>query len=111
MKAGFYVIHYEAIDTGGLGAYIGNGIITGVDVADIRYNGSYTEAQDGSLQGNVKLTARTTTQLVTGATLQAGQSLDVPFHIPSTFSDGRPVQFNIAGNPVRATFEKLRDLP
>ncbi|WP_430256535.1 hypothetical protein [Neorhizobium sp. DAR64872/K0K18] len=111
MSAAFYIVQYQAAMTGGLGVYIGNGIIAGVDVANIRYDGHYTEASDGTLSGTVMIKAPASTQLVTGATLPANHPLDVPFSIPSGFGDGRPVQFMIAGQPVTASFEKLRDLP
>lgn len=112
MAAGLYQVMYEgAFERGGAVLYIGNGIIAGMDVGEIFYDGTYKTEADETLAGNMALTATTNGALVTGNTILAGQSVSVPFVLPSSFANGQPFQFNIAGRAISATFRKLKDLP
>ncbi|MGN6768492.1 MAG: hypothetical protein ACTHJQ_01395 [Rhizobiaceae bacterium] len=112
MPAALYLVKYHGgAGAGGAVLYIGNGVIAGADVAEARYDGSYTTDAAGALSGNVTLTAKVSAQLVTGATLPAGQSITIPFILPANFGNGQQFQFNVAGSNVPATFEKIIDLP
>lgn len=112
MAAGFFVAHFrDADDTGGIGLYIGNGIIVGVDNGLVRYDGQYNQLPDGSLEGVVHLRARQPTQLITGDILQPGFAAPISFRLPPNFASGQIFQFNLGGHLVATKFEKLRDLP
>jgi hypothetical protein len=52
-----YAMNYVGqTGTGGGAVYVGNGKIVGIDVGNLRYNGTYTE-QAGRLKGSVMLSA------------------------------------------------------
>lgn len=112
MAATIYQVKYQGTyEKGGAVLYVGNGIISGMDVGGLTYDGTYSSAAGGGLTGTVTLTATTTGQLVTGAVLQAGQSVSLPLSLPASFGNGQQFQFNVGGSPVNASFHKIRDLP
>ena len=109
----FYLMRYVGTAGQGAGAiYIGKGIIVGVDVVGAKYDGSYSE-KSGRLKGEVRLTAPTSgSHLVTGQTVEGGQSFVLKFDLPPDFANGRPqVIIGVGGRPVQVTFEKIKDLP
>jgi hypothetical protein len=95
--------------TGGGAVYVGSGKIIGIDVSNIRYNGTYSE-QGGRLKGTVALTAPTGGTLVTGAQLPAGSRLGLALDWPANFSDGTPQVVTIEGRQAHVTFEKIGDI-
>jgi hypothetical protein len=95
--------------TGGGAVYVGKGKIVGIDVGNLRYNGTYTE-QGGRLNGTVALTAPTGGTLVTGAQLPAGSRLSLTLDWPANFSDGKPQAITVEGRPVHVTLEKIGDV-
>jgi hypothetical protein len=95
--------------TGGGAVYVGKGKIVGIDVGNLRYNGTYTE-QGGRLKGTVALSAPTGGTLVTGAQLPAGGRLSVTLDWPANFSDGKPQALTVEGSPVHVVFEKIGDV-
>ena len=107
-----YKMLYTGIESGGAGVvYIGNGNVLGIDTGDFRYHGTYTE-NAGRIRGTVTMTATTDgSRLVTGDTLNAGQTL--PFNIdwPEAFSDGTQQPIFIGGRRINVTIEKLGDIP
>lgn len=112
MSAALYAVKYHGVaDSGGAVLYIGNGIITGMDVGEFKYDGSYSIPTSEKLAGTVQITASTDGTLVTGANMKAGQSIAVPFEIPGNFGNGQRLSFNVGGRDVAATFQKIRDLP
>jgi hypothetical protein len=105
-----YAMNYVGrTGTGGGAVYVGNGKIVGIDVGNLRYNGTYTE-QNGRLKGTVALTAPTGGTLVTGAALPAGSRLGLTLDWPVNFADGKPQAVTIEGNQVHVTFEKIGDI-
>ncbi len=105
-----YAMNYVGqTGTGGGAVYVGRGKIVGVDVANLRYNGTYTE-QGGRLKGTVALTAPTGGTLVTGAELPAGGRLNLSLDWPANFSDGKPHPVTIEGRQVHVTFEKIGEV-
>jgi hypothetical protein len=78
VMSAFYAMNYVGqTGTGGGAVYVGNGKIVGIDVANLLYNGTYTEA-GGRLKGTVAMTAPMGGTLVTGARRKAPG--DGPFH-------------------------------
>ena len=91
--------------------YIGRGVIIGVDVANGRYTGTYTE-EGGRLKGNATLSAPPGgTILVTGAQLPEGEAIPLQVDWPMIFADGSAQTISVQGMPVKVTFEKIGDIP
>ena len=107
-----YAIRYLGSTGVGFGSvYIGKNVVVGIDVANGRYNGTYTE--EG---GRLKLTGNLSAPpggavLVTGDQLPAGQSIPLIADWPTNFADGSTQQITVMGKPVQVTFEKVGDIP
>jgi hypothetical protein len=75
-----YAIHYQGGAAVGFGAvYIGRGKIVGVDINNVRINGTYVK-QGGRMKPNVILTAKNDAVLVTGDQMPAGTT--IPLALP-----------------------------
>jgi hypothetical protein len=109
MSALYAMNYVGATGTGGGAVYVGNGKILGIDVGNLRYNGTYTE-QGGRLKGTVALMAPTGGTLVTGAQLPAGSRLGLTLDWPTNFADGKPQVVTIEGRQAHVTFEKIGDI-
>ena len=107
-----YAMRYLGQSGVGMGAiYIGRGVIIGVDVANGRYSGTYTE-EGGRLKGNARLSAPPGGAiLVTGAQLPEGQAIPLQVDWPANFADGSAQTISVQGMPVQVTFEKIGDIP
>jgi hypothetical protein len=106
-----YVMRYLGQSGIGMGAiYIGKGKIAGVDVANGRYLGSYTE-ENGRLKGQATLSLPTGGSLVTGQQLPPGASIRLAADWPLNFGNGQAQQLTVEGRPVQVTFEKIADIP
>lgn len=104
-----YTMNYVGrAGTGGGAVYIGSGKVVGIDVGNIRYNGTYAE-QGSRLKGTVALTAPTGGTLVTGAQLPAGSRLTLTFDWSANFADGQPQAVYIEGQRVDVVLEKIGD--
>ena len=90
--------------------YIGKGAILGVDVGNVRYEGTYTE-KDGVLGLKITMTATEPFLLVTGQMLHAGHSIQLTADLGTDFADGSPQHLFVGGNPVAVTFEKVGAIP
>ena len=106
---------YAAYFTGGIGVslglfLIGDGIISGVDIGGLKYDGNLTPMEDRSLKGAVKFTLSPGQQLITGATATSQQDFIVPLHFPPDLEQGTVVEIQTPLGPVNARFEKLRDV-
>ena len=107
-----YLMRYIGVSGNGAGVlYIGKGAVLGIDIGENRYRGSYTE-NSGRLQIKGTLNASAAgSNLVTGVSLQAGQSLQVTADWPNDFADGDPKQVYVEGHQVQVALEKLGDVP
>ena len=107
-----YIMEYAG-STGDAGAgvlYIGNGQVIGADIGRLRYKGSYT-VEEGRVKVEASLTAtQTTSWLVTGATVQAGQSVRITADWPMNFGSGELLQATVGGQPVTVRLEKVGDI-
>jgi hypothetical protein len=107
---------YVAYLTGAAGQtmaliYIGGGIIAGIDVGTMQYDGSYAVRPDGSLEGTVEYVTPSGTTLITGVGLSTPTKVPMRLHLPASFADGRVITFETPFGKVNARFEKLKDLP
>ena len=92
--------------------YIGDGVIAGVDVGGITYDGHATYEADGSLQGVVSFTAPAGTPLITGISGPTNPTVvSIPISLPAGFADGGFTRIETPLGPLNARFEKIRDLP
>ena len=107
-----YAMRYLGHSGDGMGAiYIGRGTIVGVDAANGRYSGTYTE-EGGRFKGTIKLSAPAgDVALVTGAQLPKGQAISMQADWPINFADGSAQTIIVNGLPVQVTFEKIGDIP
>ena len=107
-----YVMRYVGREGLGIGAvYIGRGKIVGIDAANGRYQGTYTE-NGGRMKGLVSLSAPPGgVMLVTGAQLPVGQKITILFDWPDTFANGQTQYINVGGNQVEVSMEKVGDVP
>ncbi|MCH9054141.1 MAG: hypothetical protein IIA72_24390 [Proteobacteria bacterium] len=107
-----YAMRYLGQSDVGMGTlYIGRGVIVGVDVANGRYSGTYTE-EGGRMKATATLSAPPGgATLVTGDQLPAGQSVPLTADWPANFADGSAQEIMVMGRPVQVTFEKIGDVP
>jgi hypothetical protein len=92
--------------------YIGDGLIAGVDVGTMQYDGSYTTEEDGSMQGAIEYVIPGGVSLITGAPAGVAPTrVTVKLNLPAGFDDGRVVTIETPMGPVNAKFEKVKDIP
>ena len=90
--------------------YIGKGIILGADPLTGRYTGTY-EVENGRFRGQATLSVSKPVQLVTGAQLHPGQTLQIQADWPENFADGRSLTISVQTFSVEVAFEKIGDIP
>lgn len=91
--------------------YIGKNIVVGVDAANARYNGTYTE-EGGRLRFSGQLSGpQGGAMLVTGHSLPQGQSIPLNADWPSNFDNGATQQIMLMGQPVQVRLEKIGEVP
>lgn len=100
--------------SGGAGfgtVYIGKNVVVGVDAANARYNGTYTE-EGGRLRFSGELSSpQGGAVLVTGHSLPQGQSVPLNADWPSNFDNGSTQQIMLMGHPVQVRLEKIGEVP
>ena len=113
MKSALYLMRYVGVGGQGAGVlYLGRGVLLGIDVGEIRYEGTYSES-NGQLQVQATM-ARTSDSgsggLVTGQPFKKGQTLSISATWPTKIDSGQR-EISIGGASVFLTFEKIGDLP
>jgi len=110
MNAAMYAMSFVGLASTGAGAiFVGNGKIIGIDVGNLRYNGTYTE-QGGRMKGTVAMYAPTAGTLVNGVAVPAGSRWNLTLDWPFDFADGKPQLITMDGTPVQVAFEKIGDV-
>lgn len=111
--AALYRVYFTASMGNSIGIFfLGNGIIEGVDVGGLGYQGKYEQAQkDAPLIGVVNFVVPPNTSLITGFTT-GSTSNSMPIHIslPSNFANGEVIRIETPTGPINARFELVRDL-
>jgi hypothetical protein len=113
MAKALYVAYFTGIAGQSIGLfYIGDGLLVGVDVATMQYNGSYKTKRDGTLEGVVEYVLPAGVSLITGAPAGvAPTKVSTKLTLPADFADGRVITIETPLGPVNAKFEKIRDIP
>lgn len=113
MSKNLYVAFFTGIAGSNMGMFcIGDGMIAGADGGGLKYDGTITEAEDGTLQGVVQFNVPSDTQLISGMTSGIAQTLLVRLRLPPGFDDGVQVtRIETPAGPINARFERLRELP
>jgi hypothetical protein len=92
--------------------YIGDGLIFGIDVGTMQYDGSYTTTEDGSMQGVIEYVVPAGVPLITGAPAGVTSTrIAMKLNLPVGFDDGRVITLETPLGPVNAKFEKAKDIP
>jgi hypothetical protein len=112
MAKALYVTYFTGVAGQSIGLfYIGDGLLVGVDVATMQYDGAYKTERDGSMEGAVEFVLPPGVALITGAPAEAPTRVSVRLYLPAGFDDGRTVAIETPLGPVNARFEKLKDIP
>ena len=113
MAKALYVAYFSGIAGQSIGLfYIGDGIIAGIDVGTMLYDGTYTTRPDGTLEGTVDYVLPAGVPLITGAPAGAIPArVTVKLDLPQNFYDGRTLSFDTPTGPVNARFEKVKEIP
>lgn len=113
MPKGLYAGYFTGVAGQSMGLfYIGDGIIAGIDVGAMQYDGRYSITTDGALDGVIDYVLPAGIPLITGAPSGATPTrISVKLSLPARFDDGRVTTIETPTGPVNAKFEKLKDLP
>jgi hypothetical protein len=72
---------------------LGDGLLIGVDVATMQYDGAYTTKPDGSLEGVVQYVLPAGASLITGAPAGVAPTrIATNLSFPADFADGRVIR-------------------
>jgi hypothetical protein len=112
MAKALYVAYLTGVAGQSIGLfYIGDGILAGVDVGTMQYDGTYTTNSDGSMEGAITYVIPANTALITGAPAGAAPTrITVKLNFPAHFDDGRVLKIDTPMGPVNAKFEKVKDI-
>ena len=92
--------------------YIGDGVIAGVDVSLMQYDGKYSLTSDGGLDGALEYVVPAGVGLITGAPPSAiSTRVAMRLKLPPNFADGQTLTIDTPTGPVNARFEKIKELP
>ncbi len=112
MAKALYVAYFTGVAGQSIGLfYIGDGVIAGIDVGGMQYDGTYSTAADGSLDGTVNYILPAGIASITGAPAGAmPMRVAVRLNLPSDFDSGRTIAIETPTGPVNAHFEKMKEL-
>ncbi len=113
MPRAIYAAYFTSFAGQSMGLfYIGDGVLAGIDVGTMKYDGTYKAAADGSLEGVVEYVIPAGVSLITGAPPAAAPTkMALKLVLPAGFDDGRVVTIETPAGPVNARFEKIKELP
>lgn len=112
MAKALYAAYLTGIAGQSLGLfYIGDGVIAGIDVGSMQYDGNYAANADGSLEGTLDYVIPSNTPLITGAPSGAAPTrIRLNLKLPANFDNGQIVTVETPLGPVNARFEKVKDI-
>jgi hypothetical protein len=112
MAKALYVAYFTGVAGQSIGLfYIGDGVIAGIDVGGMQYDGRYSIGADGSLDGTVNYVLPTGIASITGAPAGAmPMQVATKLTLPPDFAGGRTITIETPTGPVNARFEKMKEL-
>ena len=113
MARAIYAAYFTSFAGQSIGLfYIGDGVLAGIDVGTMKYDGTYKVLADGSMEGVVEYEVPAGVSLITGAPPSASATkFDLKLVLPAGFDDGRTITIQTPAGPVNARFEKVKELP
>lgn len=113
MPRAIYAAYFTSFAGQSMGLfYIGDGVVAGIDISTMKYDGTYKAAADGSLEGAVEYIIPPGVSLITGAPpATAPTKMTLKLVLPAGFDDGRVVTIETPAGPINARFEKVKELP
>src|SRR5829696_4202460 len=95
-----YIMRYIGGTGAGAGClYIGKGIVTGVDMTETRFDGSYSH-NNGRLMAKVVMSVPADSTLVTGLRIDRPQQFNLVADWPQNFADGNAQEIKVDGHPI-----------
>lgn len=113
MKRSLYAAYFTGAAGVSVGCfYIGDGIIAGIDVGGIKYDGVIDAQSDGSHEAIVEFEVPEGVALVTGMVGGKDASMSLKLTLAKDFADGSTVtRIDTPAGPINAKFELVRELP
>jgi hypothetical protein len=112
VRNGIYAARMSAVEGEGLAILVFlDGLITGVDASEVKFDGSYLPMADGSVSGSVTVVAPAGGTLIQGvSTGPSGLTYTVDFRLPKDFESLPYIRFNTPLGPVNGKISLLRAL-
>ena len=113
MPGAIYAAYFTSYAGQSIGLfYIGGGVLAGIDVGTMKYNGSLEKMPNGNLSGVVEYEVPAGVSLITGGPPPNHPTkLSLKLELPAGFDDGRTITIETPVGPVNARFEKIKELP
>ena len=110
MAKALYVAYFTGVACQSLALfYIGDGVLAGVDVATMKYDGNLTTQPDGTMEGVIEYVLPAGVSLITGAPAGVAPTrVSINLSLPAGFDDGRVVAIETPLGPVNAKFVRCR---
>jgi hypothetical protein len=108
---GFYAGYFTGSMGNSMGVFVfRDGIITGADVGNGRYDGEYVLTDDGNyVSAKIKFRLPVGASTITGMSTQAEPlTIEVPLRLPTKFSPQDVHRVDTPIGPINAKFDKLR---
>jgi hypothetical protein len=107
---GFYAGYMSASGGNGVALFVlRDGVLAGVDLGGVQFDGSYSKRGDGSYGGKVKVTVPAGVTIIQGVTAPpAGMTYDVDLNLPATFLTDPYFEITTPIGKVNARLQKLR---
>lgn len=108
-----YIAYFSGITGNSVGLFfIGNGIVSGVDVGGMKYDGDYKLNQATKrLEGEIRFVVPAGEALITGLT-SGNKEIEIrsPLTLPEDFANGSTISIKTPAGNVNAIFEKLKEI-
>lgn len=114
MKEGFYSVMYAGTADRGFGVLVlDSGLIYGVDVGGVLYDGTYKfNSATGKIEAVLELTIPPGTHLVQGIPAQTKEwKMPIIAQLDRELGAEQMITVDTPAGPVRAVFKKIRDFP
>src|SRR5947209_4580076 len=105
MSKALYIVYMTASTGSSIGLfYIGDGVIVGVDMIGVKYEGRYShDPQTDDLHGSIDFVMPPLTHLITGqAAGLKPQQMTYPITLPANFADKDFVRIDTPSGPLNA---------